>query len=88
MSQYDQDVELSFNELVRACGDQSDWVLSLIQENVITISGEPHQAHYSGYHLAQVRRAYRIHRDFNASASATALILELLDELEELRRRA
>ncbi|WP_239349949.1 chaperone modulator CbpM [Snodgrassella communis] len=82
------DVELSFDDLVRACDNQSNWILSLIDESVIPVEQEPQLARYTGYHMAIARRAWRIHRDFNASASATALILQLLDELEDLRRRS
>ncbi|HRM21422.1 MAG TPA: chaperone modulator CbpM [Neisseria sp.] len=80
------DVQLSFEELVHACDNDRQWVVSLIEENAISISGEPHLATFSGYQLARVRRARRLHRDFDASAAAAALILELLDELEELRK--
>lgn len=87
MSNSNQDIELTFDELVRACGNQSAWVLALIEENVLEIQGEPTRAHYNGFQLSQARLACRIHRDFDASASATALILQLLDELQDLRRQ-
>lgn len=87
MNKNRQDVELEFNDLVRACENQSGWILSLIEESVIPADKIPEQTRYTGYHMAIARRAWRIHRDFDASASATALILQLLDELEDLRRR-
>ncbi|PIT57465.1 chaperone modulator CbpM [Snodgrassella alvi] len=87
MNNNQQDIELSFDDLVRACDNQSNWILSLIAESVIPVEQEPQLARYTGYHMAIARRAWRIHRDFDASASATALILQLLDEVEELRRR-
>ncbi len=51
------DVQLSFEELVHACDNDRQWVVSLIEENAISISGEPHLATFSGYQLARVRRA-------------------------------
>ncbi len=87
MSENRQDIELEFNDLVRACDNQSSWILSLIEESVLPANDQPQQARYSGYHMTIARRAWRIHRDFDASPSATALILQLLDELEDLRRR-
>lgn len=87
MTQTYTDIDLSFDELVRACGGGADWVVQLIDEEVISINGSPTQARYSSLHLARIRRAGRIHRDFDASAAATALILQLLDELETLRRQ-
>lgn len=87
MNNIQQDIELSFDDLVRACDNQSSWVLSLIAESVIPSTQKPELARYTGYHMAIARRAWRIHRDFDASASATALILQLIDEVEDLRRR-
>ena len=87
MTQTYTDIDLSFDELVRACGGGADWVVQLIDEEVISINSSPTQARYSSLHLARIRRAGRIHRDFDASAAATALILQLLDELETLRRQ-
>ena len=73
MTQTYTDIDLSFDELVRACGGGADWVVQLIEEEVISINGSPAQARYSSLHLARIRRAGRIHRDFDASAAATAL---------------
>lgn len=80
------DISLTFEELVHASGCEAAWVVSLIEEDVIRIDGSPQSARYHGLELARLRRAERIRRDFDASAAACALILELLDELERLRR--
>ncbi len=82
----DKDIQLSFNELLRICDSEPQWVVSLIEEEIITISGDPKQATFSGYQLSRIRRAQRISRDFEASVPATGLILHLLDELEKLRK--
>lgn len=87
MNPFQQDINVTFEQLVQACDNQPNWVLNLIEENVIDAPAKPQQAQYSGFHLAIVRRAWRIHRDFDASAPATALILDLLTELDDLRRR-
>ena len=81
-----QDIQLSYHEIIRACGDDADWLVRIIEADIIHVSGDPQTATYSGYQLARIRRAHRISRDFEASAPATALILQLLDELDELRK--
>ncbi|MFC2752649.1 MAG: chaperone modulator CbpM [Cardiobacterium sp.] len=81
-----QDIQLSYHEIIRACGDDADWLVRIIEADIIHVSGDPQAATYSGYQLARIRRAHRISRDFEASAPATALILQLLDELDELRK--
>ncbi len=82
----DKDIQLSFNELVQVCDSEPQWVVSLIDEEIIQVSGDPQQTTFSGYQLSRIRRAQRISRDFEASVPATALILQLLDELEKLRK--
>ena len=81
-----QDIQLSYHEIIRACGDDADWLGRIIEADIIHVSGDPQQATYDGYQLARIRRAHRISRDFEASAPATALILQLLDELDALRK--
>ena len=82
----EQDITLSYHEIIRACGDDADWLVRIIEADIIHVSGDPQQATYNGYQLARIRRAHRISRDFEASAPATALILQLLDELDTLRK--
>lgn len=84
----ERDIQLTFDELVAISKSEPQWVVSLIEEEVIQVNGDPLQARFSGFHLTQVRRARRISRDFEASIPATALILQLLDELESLRKVA
>lgn len=81
------DIDLGFDEFVRVCDSEKDWVLALIDEDVIRVEGNPETAHFSGWQVSRVRRAMRLHRDFSATPPAAALILELLDEVEALRRQ-
>ena len=82
----EQDIKLSYLEIIRACDSDDNWFTSIIEADIIHVSGDPQQATYDGYQLARIRRAHRISRDFEASAPATALILQLLDELDALRK--
>ena len=80
------DITLTFEEILAASRCRRDWLLELIEEEIISVNGRPEQTLYSGFQLARIRRARRISRDFEASVPATALILQLLDELETLRK--
>lgn len=89
------DIILSLEELVAACGQNHSWVVALIEENIIvpdvahedTNAATPHAgSRFSGLQLTVARRASRLSRDFDASVPAIGLILELLDELEQLRQ--
>ncbi|MDO5090080.1 MAG: chaperone modulator CbpM [Cardiobacteriaceae bacterium] len=82
------DITLTFQQIVHACGNDRGWVIRILEENIIELDAAPEDMQYSEQHLARLRRAHRIHRDFDASAPATALILDLLDELRTLRKTA
>ena len=84
--QHETDVFLNFEQTLAAGGCPREWLLGLIEEEVIVVQGQPEHCAYSGFQLARIRRATRIGRDFEASIPATALIMRLLDELEELRK--
>jgi len=79
------DLIMSFDELVSACGQEPQWVIALIEENIIEYD-VPESQQFTGYQLTTVRRASRLSRDFEASVPAIGLILELLDEVEQLRQ--
>lgn len=79
------DIIMSFDELVSACGQDPQWVMALIEENIIEYD-VPELEKFTGYQLTTVRRASRLSRDFEASVPAIGLILELLDEVEQLRQ--
>ncbi|WP_201597679.1 chaperone modulator CbpM [Psychrobacter vallis] len=79
------DIIMNLDELVSACGQDRQWVIELIEESIIEYDVPEHEQ-FTGYQLTTVRRASRLSRDFEASVPAIGLILELLDELEQLRR--
>ena len=82
----DIDITLTFNEILNVCACDRQWLLALIEEGVMTVDGDPEQAIFSGFQMGRIRRAGRIGRDFEASVPALGLILQLLDEVEELRK--
>ena len=82
----DIDINVSFEELLATCSAERQWLLDLIEEEVIIVEGSPEQAQFSGLQMARVRKAYRIGHDFEASVPALGLIMRLLDEVEELRK--
>ena len=79
------DIIMTFDELVSACGQEPQWIIALIEENIIEYD-VPESEKFTGYQLTTVRRASRLSRDFEASVPAIGLILELLNEVEQLRQ--
>lgn len=79
------DIVMNLDELIAACGQEPQWVMALIEESIIDYD-VPETRQFSGYQLTTVRRAARLSRDFDASVPALGLILDLLDEIEQLRQ--
>ena len=48
------DIIMSFDELVSACGQESHWVMALIEENIIEYD-VPEREQFTGYQLTTVR---------------------------------
>lgn len=79
------DIIMNLEELISACGQERHWVIALIEESIIEYDG-PEAQQFTGFQLTTVRRAARLSRDFDASVPAIGLILELLEEIEQLRQ--
>ena len=98
----EEEVELTFIELCRACRLPAERVVELVQEGVVEPQGrDPSQAgpvkapmlrdpehwRFHGASLGRARCALRLQRDLGVNTAGAALALELLEELESLRRR-
>jgi chaperone modulatory protein CbpM len=75
--------ELTLVELCRACNVDEQWVLELQSHGVL-----PSELTHTSSSIVRVRRASRLAQDFSLDASALALVMDLLDEIERLRSRS
>ena len=75
------DIIMSLDELVSACGQERQWVIELIEEDIIKYD-VPEREQFTGYQLSTVRRASRLSRDFEASVHGIGLILDFSHELD------
>jgi chaperone modulatory protein CbpM len=84
----EEEVRFTLVELCRACRCDSDALLSLIHEGVLTpLGSDSTQWHFEGSALQRARTALRLTRDLELNAAGAALVLDLLDEIETLRSR-
>ena len=84
----DESVEFTLGELSHACGMPAEWLLALVDEGVIEPSGgNPTQWRFGGVCLRRVRIVQRLECDLGVNLAGAALVLELLEEVEDLRRR-
>jgi chaperone modulatory protein CbpM len=83
----DDSVNFSLTELCALCRVSEELVVEIVAEGIVDPSGtEPRQWRFSGIALARVRRVARLQQDLGVNLPGAALALDLLDELERLRR--
>lgn len=84
----DETPMVTLGELCRACTVHAEWVIELVEEGVITPVGRRReQWRFYGGSLKRVMVVRRLQRDLGVNLAGAALALELMDELETLRRR-
>ena len=84
----DEDMECSLQDLCRMCNIPAEIVLEMIDEGLIRPKGpEPLQWRFTAIEIRRVQTTLRLKRDLRINLPGCALVLDLLDELEELRCR-
>lgn len=82
----DSNTFLSLSDFAHACGQPHDWVIALVEHSILEKHDNvPERWQFVGEELVRARRAWRLQRDFDASLAAVALMLDLLDEVKQLR---
>jgi chaperone modulatory protein CbpM len=79
---------LSIDELARACGAETQWIIELVTVGVLDPEGkESSRWRFRAADLTCARRVARLQRDFDASLDAAAVMLDLLEQIQRLRAR-
>lgn len=81
----DESAELSLEDLGRACGVDRVVLVEMVQEGLlepVDIRLAPWR--FRGEALRRARTALRLRRDLEVNFAGTAMILDLLDEIEQL----
>lgn len=79
---------LSIDELARACAAETQWVVELVDVGILEPQGsETSYWRFRAADLSCARRVARLQRDFDASLDAAAVMLELIEQIEQLRAR-
>ena len=83
----DDSVEFSLAELCRIVGVQEQLVIEIVEEGIVEPSGDARpQWRFTGVAVTRIQRVIRLQREFEVNLPGAALALELLDEIERLRR--
>ena len=79
---------LTLRELARAVGAEDQWVLRLVEVEILHVDAPeepPARWQFRSADLQRALAARRLERDFGANLDAAALILDLQTELRRLR---
>ncbi len=82
----EDDIRFTLEDLSRACGAEHAQLIVLVEEGVLEPGGSgPHDWMFSGASLRRARTALRMGRDLQLGVEGTALVLDLLEQIEDLR---
>lgn len=83
----DERVEIDLSELCRISGLEEERVVEMVAEGIVEPLGQGRAAwRFTGFAVTRVLRTVQLQRDFEVNLPGAALALELLEELERLRR--
>ncbi len=83
----DESRSFDLNHFSQACGQPPEWVLQLLEYEILPARPEERIHQFFGEDISRARRAYRLQRDFEASLSAVAMMMDLIDEVQQLRKQ-
>jgi chaperone modulatory protein CbpM len=84
---FEESAVLTVRDLSRMCAVEERHIVEFVQEGVLTVvEVDTAEWHFSGAALRRARLALRLERDLELNLAGVALALELMDELEQLRR--
>src|ERR1700728_5210387 len=84
---FEETALLTVRDLSRMCAVEERHIVEFVEEGVLTaVEVSTAEWHFSGAALRRARLALRLERDLQLNLAGVALALELMDELENLRR--
>ena len=79
---------LTLPELCRFCDADDAWIMEMVDHGVLEPRGRTRaEWTFRALHIARAKKARRLSRDLDVNAAGIALILDLLEERDALRRR-
>lgn len=84
----DERMQLSMDDICKACQSDQITIIKLVEEGVLQVQGRSSQNwQFSGNMLPRALRAVRLKRDLELNTAGVAFALDLLAEIESLRKR-
>lgn len=81
------DAALTLDELARACGCDTQWVVERVATGVLTCVVVEPAPRFTSRDLRRARRVRELERAFDADPDLAAMVADLVDEMDRLRAR-
>lgn len=83
-----EDGGLTLEQAAALCSVEPEWIVRHVEEGLLEpIPHPPSQWRFSSTHLLRVRRIVVMERDFEAIPELAALVADMQEEIDKLRRR-
>ena len=83
----DEDMACCLSDLCSMCNISAEMVHEMIDEGLIRPGGkDPTRWRFTSFEIRRIQTTIRLQKDLRVNLPGCALVLDLLDELEELRR--
>jgi chaperone modulatory protein CbpM len=84
---FEESAMLTVRDLSRMCAVDERHIVEFVEEGVLSVVEiDAAEWHFTGGAVRRARRALRLERDLEINLAGVALALELMEELERLRR--
>ena len=84
---FEETALLTVEDLSRMCAVEERRIVEFVEEGVLSVvEVDTVEWHFTGAALRRARLALRLERDFELNLAGVALALELMEELQTLRR--
>ena len=84
---FEESALLTVKDLSRMCAVDERHIVEYVEEGVLhAVEMDTTEWHFTGASLRRARLALRLERDLELNLAGVALALELMEELEHLRR--
>ena len=86
----DEDSRFTLEELSIACSVRTEYIIELVDEGIVEpLQGRGEQQYwtFSGRSLLRARKARRLQQDLGVNLAGAALVLDMMEEIEQLRQR-
>ncbi len=85
----DEGISFTLYEVCRSCGVHAEVIVEMIGEGIVTPKGSSmREWRFDGIAIRRAQQALRLQADLGVNLPGAALALELMEEIERLRRLA